>query len=84
MTSVNDMDANYMSYALPKEYSSSEMFIQDEKFDPCHMYQKSSETQDGLCLEASFDNATVLPCDKFVYDTSLFTETLTTKLDLVR
>ena len=57
------------------------MFIEDEMFDPCHMYQLI--IQNGTCLATTFDKSTIVDCDEFVYDTSIFTETLTTKLDLV-
>lgn len=36
------------------------------------------------CDAESFDNKTIVACQSFVYDQSLFPETLTTKLDLVR
>ena len=86
---MNDIDASFQKYALPKEYSSSEMFGNDEKFDPCQMYAineevnwKNSEAF-GFCQSESFDNSTIMACESYVYDRSIFPETLTTSFDLV-
>ena len=86
---MNDIDASFQKYALPKEYSSSEMFGNDEKFDPCQMYGindgvdlKNSEDL-GFCQSDSFDNSTIMACESYVYDRSIFPETLTTSFDLV-
>ena len=65
------------------------MFGNDEKFDPCQMYAineevnwKNSEAF-GFCQSESFDNSTIMACESYVYDRSIFTETLTTSFDLV-
>ena len=60
------------------------MFLKEENFDPCQMYALKDTQTTGSCDAESFDNATTTDCQSFVYDTSLFPETLTTKLDLVR
>lgn len=76
----NDIDADFKTYALPQEYDSSEIFI-TEKFDPCNMYERKIGSDS--CDADAFDNQTLVACHTFVYDHSLFPETLTTKLDLV-
>ena len=85
-TTKNIAEAEFVQHAFPKEYGSSEMFREDESFDPCRRYELLNETL-GLgqetCSAASFQNATAVKCDAYVYDTSVFTETLTTKFDLV-
>ena len=63
---MNDIDASFQKYALPKEYSSSEMFGNDEKFDPCQMYAMHEEVNwknskaFGFCQSESFDNSTIM------------------------
>ena len=82
----NEIEAAFVKYAIPTEYGSSEMFREDESFDPCKMYLSNftSVIQDiKACSPLAFDNSTVVPCDKFVYDKSVFIATLTTELDLV-
>ena len=77
--SLNDIDASFLNFALPREYSSTEIFTTAEH-DPCHMYQHDGS---GTCSATAFDNQTIVSCDSWVYDKTLFPETLTTKLDLV-
>ena len=60
------------------------MFVEDETYNPCQMYALKDTESTGSCRAESFDNTTTIDCQSFVYDTSLFPETLTTKLDLVR
>ena len=76
-----------VTITLPKEYSSGEMFGNDEKFDPCKMYALHEAGIDsensGICHLESFDNGTVMACESYVYDTSIFPETLTTSFNLV-
>ena len=79
-----DVYASFRNFTLPKEYSSSEMFVEDETYNPCQMYALKDTESTGSCRVESFDNTTTIDCQSFVYDTSLFPETLTTKLDLVR
>ena len=82
---------NYLvTITLPKEYSSAEMFGNDEKFNPCKMYalhetgiDSENSGINGACHSESFDNGTVMACDSYVYDTSIFPETLTTSFNLV-
>ena len=63
------------------------MFGNDEKFDPCKMYALHETGIDsginGACHSESFDNGTVMACESYVYDTSIFPETLTTSFNLV-
>ena len=75
---------------MPKEYSSGEMFGNDEKFDPCKMYalhetgiDSGNSGINGACHSESFDNGTVMACESYIYDTSIFPETLTTSFNLV-
>ena len=48
------------------------------------MYALKETQASDSCTPDSFDNSTIVECQTFVYDTLLFPETLTTKLDLVR
>ena len=78
-----DIDASYRNFSLPREYSSNDMFLKDENFDPCQMYALKDSQNLGSCDAESFNTSKTIECQSFVYDTSLFPETLTTKLDLV-
>ena len=79
-----------VTITLPKEYSSGEMFGNDEKFDPCKMYAlhetgivSENSITNVQCHSESFDNGTVMACESYVYDKSIFPETLTTSFNLV-
>ena len=76
---LNSLEADYLNFALPREYSSTEIFTTD-KHDPCNMFKYDGS---GTCSAQAFDNSTIVHCDSYIYDTTLFPETLTTKLDLV-
>ena len=76
------MEAPFVDYSLPKAYGSSEMLREDEPFNPCQMYDVRDKNT-ATCSPLSFDNSSVIGCNKYVYDTSEMIETLTTKLNLV-
>ena len=81
-TTKNTIHNSFLEFALPKDYKSSEIFKEDENFDPCKMYKKIDNSQPS-CDADSFDNSSITKCTEFVYDDSEFIETLTTKFDLV-
>ena len=81
----NEIQTAFIQHALPKEYGSSEMFREDENFDPCNMFEyvgRDNQTA-KTCHPQSFLNSSLIKCDQYIYDTSVFEETLTTKFDLV-
>ena len=39
-TTKNTIHNSFLEFALPKDYTSSEIFKEDENFDPCKMYKK--------------------------------------------
>jgi hypothetical protein len=80
-TTLNSVDTIYNSFALPSKETITDMFSDDDTFDSCNMY--TSVDSGGSCLPSSFDTSTIVPCQSYVYDLSIFPETLTTKLDLV-
>ena len=59
------------------------MFVEDETFNPCQMYALKDAQTTGSCSPESFDVNSTVNCQSFVYDTSVFPETLTTIHDLV-
>ena len=74
--------ANFTAFTLPintEDTKEGELFLQAEQYSECEMFEKV----DDNCLEDSFTNVSV-PCETFVYDRSIFEETLTTEFDLVR
>ena len=72
----------FVQYTIPKEYGSNEIFREDENFDPCKMYELLDE-KTVTCAASSFNNLSIIGCNKWIYDTSEFTETLTTTSNLV-
>ena len=52
----------------------------NDRFDPCHMYYP---LDDSTCSNDTFNTTHEIRCEKYVYDDSIFEETLTSKLDLV-
>ena len=73
---------DFINFSLPtnvQEAKEGELFLKAEKYDDCKMY----EALDSGCNEGSFSNTTVI-CQEFVYDRSIFEETLATEFDLVR
>ena len=76
LTSIFESD--FTQFALPQSYKSAEMLQKDQAFDPCQQFNSSFDS----CKAEFFSNQTV-KCNSFVYDNSIFEETLTSKLDLV-
>ena len=70
--------ADFLEFSVPREHSSTEIFT-TAKFDPCHVYKSKT----GSCSKNGFDNSSIETCEAYVYDESIFPETLTTELDLV-
>ena len=45
---IPDIDAPFQNFTLPQEYLSTEIFLADEKFNPCQMYAlKNDQTTMG-------------------------------------
>ena len=72
----------FVQYALPEEYGSSEILRQDEKFDPCKRFEAVDDSV-TTCSASSFNSSSIISCNQWVYDTTEFVETLTTKSNLV-
>ena len=72
-------EASFLDYSTPRDHASSTFLRDREDFDPCQSYSKIRST----CSARSFDQKTRQNCSKYVYDHSEFSETLTTKFDLV-
>ena len=80
--SANAIHTHFTQFALPNEYASSEIFKEDETFDPCQMYERTEEST-NTCTRTSFNHSSIQKCKKWVYDTKEFTETLTSKSNLI-
>lgn len=74
--------SEFVNYALPKEYGSSEILREDEKFNPCKRFEVVDDSV-TTCAASSFDNSSTVSCEQWVYDTTEFVETLTTSSNLV-
>ena len=78
---TNSIEEWYTVFALPPKESSSDMLMETSEYDPCHMLPIVANSTE--CNELVFDISNKVSCDQYVYDDSLFEETLTTSLDLV-
>lgn len=74
--------SEFVNYALPKEYGSSEILREDEKFNPCKRFEVVDDSV-TTCAASSFNSSSSVSCDQWVYDTTEFVETLTTHSNLV-
>lgn len=71
----------WTSFAIPEEKESEGFLKENEALSQCSMYPIKEGAVD--CSPNSFDNRSTLPCSAYIYDRSIFEETLTTELDLV-
>ena len=76
---TSNVQALWLDFAIPTNHTSNEMLKSNEKYDPCNMYEFVGTS----CSAGSFNRSKIVQCDKYVYDTFEFEETLTTKLNLV-
>ena len=78
---LKSSNSSFIEFALPPSKSDSGMFEEDSQYDSCSMFQNLDSS---TCHPDLFDNATTILCQSYVYETSLFPETLTTEFNLVR
>ena len=71
----------WTKFALPGTSSFEDNPKPMEETSQCTMFAVKDEAKG--CLPESFDHTTVQPCKSYVYDRSIFRETLATELDLV-
>ena len=80
------IDVHWINFTSPAIHTKgehtcqTEMLKVDEYFDPCQRYVASKTSP---CKGSSFDEHRVQKCEKFVYDTLVVEESLTTKFNLV-
>ena len=77
--STQDFHADFLKFSTPTDHASSTFLRDAEDYDPCQTFVHQS----SLCHPRAFDRTTKENCSRYVYDTSEFSETLATKLDLV-
>jgi hypothetical protein len=78
------LNESHTDFTIPKEHLYTNIFSENEKLDPCRRFKSKFEGEDYDCLPENFyDNETV-PCDAYIYSREIFTNTLTTDIDLVR
>jgi hypothetical protein len=75
------VNASFVSFAVPEEHNAKEFVTDGSPFDPCSAYQPIDPN--GGCTPENFETSNATTCDQFVFDHSVYAETLTTKLDLV-
>ncbi len=80
-SSASSFNATYLDFALPMEHATSEILREKAEFDPCNMYERTSNLDS--CSAYDFDNSKKVACEKFVYDDSQMTRTLVTDLNIV-
>ena len=82
----SDVNVNWISFASPtvdvkgKQTCQTEMLKEDASIDPCRRY---SANHLASCNIESFNQTDIQVCQKFIYDTSIVEESLTTKFNLV-
>ena len=80
-TKGNVFGMDWLDFAIPKGNGTSNFLAEKQDLDSCKMYEPvDNATQ---CLTESFLGNVTQICSEYVYDTTYFTETLVTKLDLV-
>ena len=83
---TNMIDVPWINFTSPKNIMNgentckAEMLKKDEYFDPCQRYLAYDASS---CNSSSFDREKAQKCEKFVYDTLVVEESLTTKFDMV-
>jgi hypothetical protein len=75
------VNASFVSFAVPMEHNAKEFVTDGSHFDPCSVYKPIDPL--GGCTPENFNTTNKTICDEFVYDYSIYAETLTTKLNLV-
>ncbi len=70
----------WTEFAIPENINKESFLKEDQEMDKCNAYEVAPGATE--CKEDSFLNTTV-PCQHFVYDRTIFKETITTQLDLV-
>ncbi|CAB4069274.1 SLC22A4_5 [Lepeophtheirus salmonis] len=79
--SSNDSSSSWMSYAIPLSSSTTNFLKPMSKYDSCFMFKVLDPN--GDCEKDNFDSNSIVPCNEWVYDTSLYEYTLTTEYSLV-
>ena len=79
--STTQFDAQWVADILPTSSKSNEIFNAETIVDPCKMYSVIKPS--GRCNAISFNLSSTIQCDSFIYDNSVFQETLTSKFDLI-
>jgi hypothetical protein len=78
------LNESHTDFTIPKEHFYTNIFSENEKLDPCRRFKSKFEGEDHDCVPENFyDNETV-PCDAYIYSREIFTNTLTTDIDLVK
>ena len=73
-------EAPWLNFTIP-ESDSNNFLKEEDDLAKCKMYRAVPGST--KCERDSFDTNSTVPCDRFVYDTSVFDETAVTVLDLV-
>ncbi len=76
------VDQNWTEFAIPPNDAMESFLKRDQEMSKCQMYQVRRDGT-GVCSEDSFNTSSRVPCTEYVYDRSVFEETITTELDLV-
>ncbi len=77
-----EVEPAWTKFAIPPNEEKVSFLKEDQEMSRCKMFMTVEGAEE--CIPQSFHNETKVPCpDGYVYDRSIFQETITTRLDLV-
>lgn len=75
----NIFESEWAEFAIPKKQSSTNFLAEKGEFDNCKVFKAISSD----CDPSAFSSTETETCQEFVFDNAYFSETLSSKLDLV-
>ncbi len=80
---MEHQDQNWTAFAIPRWSQQTDILRDGPPWEQCRAFQ-AFQTSNGTCKASNFDNLTTVFCqDGYVYDDSVFSETVVSKWDLV-
>ena len=89
------LNASHTEFTIPKEHLYTNIFSENDKLDPCRRFKSKIEggeyhddnSKTGMqydeCSPEHFYTNETVPCDDYIYSRDIFTNTLTSDINLV-